>query len=206
MVSRRRFVTQAAALTTVGIGAAYLATRPSTPPANALRDVEVRRLPGNPIVTPASSPSIGDLISGPSVIRAPDWLSGALGQYYLYFAHHHGQYIRLAYADEIAGTWKIHEPGTLQLSEATAFWEHIASPDVHVDHNTKQIRMYFHGKARERQDSQWTGVAVSGDGVELYCVGRGSGALHLPRFRVGRLLLRDRQGNGSWRRSALPLP
>ena len=41
-------------------------------------------------------------INGPSLIRVPDWLPNPLGQYYLYFAHHKGDHMRLAYADSVA--------------------------------------------------------------------------------------------------------
>ena len=44
------------------------------------------RFPQNPIVTPASSPSIGDNINGPSLIRVPAWVERPLGRYYLYFS------------------------------------------------------------------------------------------------------------------------
>ena len=98
----------------------------------------------NPIVTPASSPSLGTNINGPSLIRIPDWVQKPLGRYYLYFAHHKGAFIRLAYADRLAGPWKVHEPGALKLAEAPACVDHIASPDVHVDAASREIRMYFH--------------------------------------------------------------
>src|SRR5437016_6077328 len=76
----------------------------------------VRRLAGNPIITPATDSSIGSNINGPSLIRAPKWLEHPLGKYYLYFADHRGKYIRLAYADHLEGPWRIYKPGTLQLS------------------------------------------------------------------------------------------
>ena len=41
----------------------------------------------------------GGNITGPTLIRAPSWVAKPLGKYYLYFAHHSGKYIRLAYAD-----------------------------------------------------------------------------------------------------------
>ena len=36
-------------------------------------------------------------------------------RYYLYFAHHKGSYIRLAFADAVAGPWTVYEPGVLSL-------------------------------------------------------------------------------------------
>jgi hypothetical protein len=52
------------------------------------------------------------------MIRAPDWIDGRRGDYYLYFADHKGRYIRLAYADNLLGPWKIHPPGSLQLEQS----------------------------------------------------------------------------------------
>ena len=60
---------------------------------------------------------MGDNINGPSLIKVPDWIENPLGQYYLYFAHHQGTHIRLAYADRLEGPWTTHAPGTLQLED-----------------------------------------------------------------------------------------
>ena len=92
----------------------------------------VQRFRTNPLITPASSSTLGDNINGPSVIRVPDWLPNPLGKYYMDFTHHAGTFIRLAYADQLDGPWKIYEPGTLQLGDDECFQNHIASPDVHV--------------------------------------------------------------------------
>ena len=80
--------------------------------------MRVTRLLDAPIITPDLHPSIGHNIQGPSLIRVPDWVPEPLGSYYLYFADHKGSYIRLAYADDLRGPWKIHPPGTLQLAES----------------------------------------------------------------------------------------
>ncbi len=109
--------------------------------------MSVYRLPNNPIVTqdmPGGDPDILSNINGPSLIRTPNWLPNRLGNYYLYFAHHQGQHIRLAYADSLDGEWTLYTPGTLQL-EHSLFLGHIASPDVHVDEANRQIQMYYHG-------------------------------------------------------------
>jgi hypothetical protein len=42
-------------------------------------------------------------INGPSLVHVPAWIERPLGKYYLYFAHHGGKDIRLAYADILAG-------------------------------------------------------------------------------------------------------
>ncbi len=138
------------------------------------------RVGDQPIITPASSPTIGDNINGPSLIRVPAWVQHPLGRYYLYFAHHEGKYIRLAYADRLTGPWKIHEPGTLRLENVKTCFDHIASPDVHVDEAAKQIRMYFHCPTRQPNQPLNTGegkgvditiqnslVATSRDGVDF---------------------------------------
>ena len=68
-----------------------------------------------PLVTPESHPAAGTNINGPSLVRMPDWATGRLGRYHLYFADHKGSYIRLAYADTLDGPWRVHRPGSLQL-------------------------------------------------------------------------------------------
>lgn len=57
-------------------------------------------------------------VNGPAVILVPEWVENPLGRYYLYFAHHKGDFIRLAYADQIEGPWKIYEPGVLSLTDS----------------------------------------------------------------------------------------
>jgi hypothetical protein len=78
----------------------------------------VRRLPGNPILRPGMGARIGENIQGPSLIRVPAWVSAPLGRYYLYFADHGGDHIRLAVADRLDGPWRVHEPGALSLAES----------------------------------------------------------------------------------------
>jgi hypothetical protein len=121
------------------------------------------RITNGPIITQDMHPSLGDNINGPSLIRVPDWVSNPLGKYYLYFAHHGGKHIRMAYADEITGPWQIHVPGVLQL-EQTVCRNHIASPDVHLDSVNKRIVMYFHGPYADFQHSF---VATSDDGLNF---------------------------------------
>ncbi len=129
--------------------------------------VAIRRLVDFPIISPAHlGTEERDNINGPSLIKAPDWLPQALGKYYLYFAHHNGQSIRLAYADDLRGPWRVYAPGTLQLADAPGCAGHIASPDVHVDHEKRQIRMYFHGVVRDRPQ-QRSFVAHSGNGIDF---------------------------------------
>jgi hypothetical protein len=127
----------------------------------------VERLPNNPIIRAEMLPAgDGDNINGASLIGTPVWLPGRLGNYYLYFAHHRGTYIRLAYAQQLEGPWTIHRPGTLKLTDAHACRGHIASPDVHVDEKRRQIRMYFHGPSRI-EPGQKSYLALSTDGLNF---------------------------------------
>ena len=157
-------------------------------------DLRVERLLDAPIIDASTDASIGTNIQGPSLIRAPDWLEAPLGRYYLYFADHKGSYIRLAYADVLAGPWTAYAPGSLQLEESHFLTEppdvspamrdqlaaraapgtdflreattpHIASPDVHVDDTNELIVMYFHGL--ESPGLQVSRVATSPDGIHF---------------------------------------
>ncbi len=128
-------------------------------------EIQVQRLPQNPIISYESSTTLGTKINGPSLIRVPDWIEDPLGNYYLYFAHHDGKFIRLAYANSIQGPWTVYEPGTLRLENSPAFIGHIASPDIHIDNESQEIRMYFHG-SRENEN-QRTAIAVSKNGLEF---------------------------------------
>jgi len=128
--------------------------------------MQIRRFENNPIIRPDLDERIGSNINGPSLIRVPDWLPRALGRYYLYFADHGGKFIRLAYADRLEGPWTVHSPGTLTL-EQTQFPHHIASPDVHVDHERRQIRMYYHGCCVQGPWGQATCAALSDDGLRF---------------------------------------
>ncbi len=102
-------------------------------------------------------------INGPSLVRVPEWVKNPLGSYYLYFAHHRGKYIRLAYANEIDGPYTIYRPGALHRDN-TVFHgrDHVASPDVHIDDENRRFFMYFHGTYGGGQASSW---ANSTDGL-----------------------------------------
>lgn len=83
-----------------------------------LSKVQVTRLLDQPIIAPGIHPSVGVNIQGPTLVKVPEWLENPLGNYYLYFADHKGNYIRLAYADTLTGPWQVYEPGTLQLAQS----------------------------------------------------------------------------------------
>lgn len=170
-----------------------------TAPAASADPLQVRRFDQNPIIRPEMLPAGDDSnINGPSLICVPGWVTNRLGNYYLYFAHHSGKYIRLAYADQLEGPWKIYEPGTLRLEEASGCKGHIASPDVQVDEARKEIRMYFHGPAKAAP-GQKTFVAVSPDGIRFKAAEDIPGIFLLARLPMGRLVVCDGEG-----RTALP--
>jgi hypothetical protein len=127
----------------------------------------VVRIGNCPIITPGMPGLEGERganINGPSLIRVPEWVDNRLGAYYLYFAHHRGRDIRLAFADRLDGPWTVHQRGVLELADTSAH-DHIASPDVHVDHDRGRIRMYFHGC--EPEGRQVSFVATSRDGLRF---------------------------------------
>jgi len=134
--------------------------------------------------------SEGANINGPSVIRIPDWIPPAQraapqARYYLYFAHHSGDYIRLAWASDVEGPWQLYRTGAgvasgargvldmgsarrIVLGNGLAITSHIASPDVHVDDDRQRIVMYFHGVTRRDgsdRTEQQTYVSTSPDGL-----------------------------------------
>jgi len=153
--------------------------------------LRLQRLPANPIITPDTpgydAATLGTNINGPSLIRTPDWLPDRLGRYYLYFAHHQGTHIRLAYADDLQGPWNVHPPGTLQLAQ-TPFRHHIASPDVHVDHDDRRLRMYYHGCGgvqTPRGIEQPTMLAFSDDGLNWRTNTEPLGESYFRVFTVG---------------------
>lgn len=130
----------------------------------------VTRSPHNPIVHPEMDERIGGNINGPSLLHVPDWIDKPLGRYYLYFAHHQGQFIRMAYADDLLGPYTVYSPGVLDIS-VTRFPKHIASPDVHIDHENHVLRMWYHGAGftGEKPDylGQSTCYAESSDGLNF---------------------------------------
>ncbi len=151
--------------------------------------MQFRRLATEPLIGPHMDARMGDNICGPSVIRLPPWVERPLGRYYLYFADHCGSYLRLAFADDPRGPWRMHEAGCLELADSRFctrvpenpqpptgwtgdahswrrfLYPHLASPDVHVDEERGEIRLYFHGLLDN--GDQLTRVALSRDGLHF---------------------------------------
>jgi hypothetical protein len=157
--------------------------------------MRVTRLVGEPIIRPSMDNRMGTNINGPSLIEVPSWIPSPRGRFYLYFAHHDGDYIRLAYADAVTGPWQIHEPGALAL-EKSAFKGHLASPDVIIDDEAQMIRMYYHGcdGGTHTGEPQFTRVVCSDDGLSF---GTPSDILGNAYFRVFRW-------NHAWHAISMP--
>ncbi len=153
------------------------------------KKISIERFFSNPIIYPYMDDRMGSNINGPAIIRMPDWCKDRLGNYHLYFSDHKGKYIRLAFANEIIGPWKIHSPGALNLSDSLFISEdppeppeeerppwakkmkggylysHIASPDVHLDSKNKIFKMYYNGLLSN--GNQVTRLATSKDGLNF---------------------------------------
>ncbi len=162
--------------------------------------MRIERLSANPMIRPHMDAMMSANINGPSLIRVPEWIENPLGRYYLYFANHKGRYIRLAYADQVAGPWRTYKPGSLQIEQSYFLTQppaipddmlpelveaekqragmvgvetpvegatapHIASPDVHVISESREIRLYFHGLESFRH--QVSRLATSTDGIHF---------------------------------------
>ena len=156
--------------------------------------ISAERLGNGPIIykdMPGLEGELGDNIDGPSVLKAPTWLQKPLGKYYMYFGHHRGKYIRLAYADRPEGPWHIYKPGTLRLDQMQHCYNHVASPDALDDAENQRLLLYFHcpiesvGVKRARPYAQITFVATSKDGLHFSPVQQGFAAPYLKAFRYG---------------------
>lgn len=141
-------------------------------------------------------PTEDDNINGPSVIRVPDWLKPRLAStaaadanYILYFAHHRGDYMRAAWAEQIAGPWRLYNPlgdqsphglrgvmdldgdennggaNQINLENNLKIINEVASPDVFLDPANQRVVMYFHGQSRGI--GQRTFVSTSHDGLNF---------------------------------------
>lgn len=171
--------------------------QPRPAAAQGLPSAAPRRFAQNPLITVRSSATLGGNVNGPTVIRVPSWVNRPLGRYYMFFANHMGEFIRLAYADSVTGPWRIHEPGVLHVRDTAFFrpqpdpketladfYTHVASPEIFVDHEARRFVMWVHGWwtngerwpasppearawARAKGYGQYTQAAVSTDGLRF---------------------------------------
>lgn len=140
-----------------------------------------------------SHSELGYNINGPSVIRVPEWIDDAPGNYLMYFAHHQGEYIRLAFADSPLGKWSIYGGGCLHLKDAACIKDHIASPEAVVVDEEREIRLYFHGYRQSTiispskiSQGQMTFCARSKDGIHFQAEDTELAPYYMRVFRQGR--------------------
>jgi hypothetical protein len=182
---------------TIAIAIAAATLMSGAPGVFAQSSLNPRRLAQNPLITVTSSSTLGGNVNGPTVIRVPDWVERPFGRYYMYFANHMGDFIRLAYANAIEGPWKIYEPGVLHVRDTSFyraqpdpketladFYTHVASPEIYTDGEGKRFVMWVHGWwtsgerwpvqppaarawARQHGYGQYTQAAESIDGVHF---------------------------------------
>ncbi len=195
-------------------------------PADSQFSVKViSRFKENPIIKPRM-PGLegkdGANINGPSLIRVPDWVENPLGRYYLYFAHHNGLYIRMAYADDLHGPWTIYKGGVLRFTQ-TLSKDHVASPDIIIDDENKEIRMYYHGKYKSMGTysnyKQVSLIATSNNGLDFKSTIDVLGPFYFRVFQydgyyyaiaknqeVGGILLRSKDGRTEFEKGPKILP
>lgn len=152
----------------------------------------VRLNDGQPLITQQTFTDVdpgftaqGANINGPSVIRVPEWIAAGdrpdpNANYYMYFADHGGAYIRMAWAERVDGPYTLHGmhflnenksrgvldmgfPRQIDLDNNIRITEHIASPDVHVNHAEQRIEMYFHGGNVKHNDAN-----IAGNGQQTF--------------------------------------
>ena len=131
----------------------------------------------------ANTVEVGNNVNGPSLIKTPNWLPNCLGRYYLYFGHHFGQNIRMAFSNDLTGPWSVYKGRILDLKETPftqerpnikqpqwateegvdGLYPHIASPDVHINASEKSLEMFFHGL--DHDGEQRSLCALSNDGL-----------------------------------------
>ena len=156
-----------------------------------------------PIITGDMLPGrAGRNINGPSLIRVPDWVPDPLGRYYLYFSSHRNRrYIRLAYADSLSGPWRIHGRGVLHRDRISPFVRGVSSPEILVDDENREIRMYFNLYVRRNGidgSRPGTYAATSRDGLDFDVVSDRLGPTYSRVLRHGDWYYLFLGANGQW--------
>lgn len=124
----------------------------------------------------------GDNMNGPSLIRIPNWVNNPIGKYYLYFSHHRGRYIRIAYSQNVTGPYSLLSGGAvINISTPVS---HLASPDVHINHPAKTITMYFHTLDKTSIYGQLTQAFISYDGIHFQPHSSDIARYYFRRFQV----------------------
>lgn len=141
--------------------------------------------------------SDADNINGASLIRIPDWLTkdqraDPSAQYYLYFSHHQGNYIRMAWSSSVLGPYTLFNAGNqedpsfpgkgvldlgpedkMEWVNGAKMQGHVASPHVLLDSINQQFILFIHapsngkGSSNFSTESQKTFIGVSHDGLNF---------------------------------------
>ncbi len=115
--------------------------------------------------------------ANPSVIHVPDWIpaaqrAGTNANYYMYYGNHTGKIIYMKWAETLDGPWTSFNLGgtyndherkgvfDMDADAAREDYDHVFSPDVHVDDVNQQIIMYYHGKNQPSTTTLTTGQYV----------------------------------------------
>lgn len=146
-----------------------------------------------------ASSSDSDNLNGPSCVRLPSWLAAGdrvdpTAEYYLYFADHSGDYIRMAWAPALEGPWtgynmsssldlidrgvlSLGSDGIISPGNQIEVNGHIASPQVFVDDVNQQFLMYYHGPTDHNgvDRGQSTLAAISPYGLNFNMPGADGG-------------------------------
>ena len=136
----------------------------------------------------------GENINGPSLIKVPSWITSPLARYYLYFSHHNGKYIRMAFSNFIEGPYSIFQNGVLNLKNSLGS-RHIASPDLHIDNKNKKIIMYYH---TFYNDFQYTFKSLSSDGINFVSNNKKLGYYYFRVFKYNNQLYSIAKGRKNY--------
>ena len=76
--------------------------------------VLAKRLLTRPLIDSRMEAHLEGNVNGPSLIKMPAWLKSRKAKYHLYFSHHCGDHIRLAFANKLTGPWTVYVGGVLR--------------------------------------------------------------------------------------------
>lgn len=105
-------------------------------------------------------------INGPCCIKVPSWVKNKIGNYILYFADHNGTSIKAAYSNNLTGKWKIYKKNFLSINSFEDAINHIASPEIFIDHKNKLFYMLTHSHSKTKK-GQWTYLSTSRNGINF---------------------------------------
>jgi hypothetical protein len=121
-----------------------------------------------PIINIENVPeAFGTNFSGATVFLNPGYLDSSIyARYIMYFAHHSGTFIRIATSNNPFSGWAFPNLEILKIGKFNEFHDHIASPEVFLDHESKTLNLFFHSRINGSREQQ-TFLAKSKDGVKF---------------------------------------